>query len=48
MTTTEAHVRAMTKRERVAYLQQHGWYRLSAHGSQTWFASGWQHISRQC
>jgi hypothetical protein len=32
MTKTEATVRAMTKPERVAYLQQYGSYRLSSHG----------------
>jgi hypothetical protein len=32
VTTIEAAVRAMTKPEQVAYLQQYGWYRLSSHG----------------
>jgi hypothetical protein len=39
---TEATVRAMTRPERVAYLRAHGWYRLSARGSQSWLAPGWR------
>ena len=45
MTHTETTVRRMTKAERVAYLREHGWYRLSAAGSQTWFSPGWQRVS---
>jgi hypothetical protein len=32
--TIEATARAMTKAERVAYLRERDWYRLSARGSQ--------------
>jgi hypothetical protein len=42
----ESVVQAMTTAERVAYLKEHGWYRLSAGGSQTWFSPGWQRVSR--
>ena len=42
----EAAVRAMTRAERVDYLRQNGWYRLSAYGSQTWFAQGWKRDAR--
>lgn len=42
----ESAVRAMTKAERVTYLQDRGWYRLSAAGSQCWLAPGWQRITR--
>ncbi len=42
MTPMEATVRAMTRPERVAYLQAAGWHRLSSHGSQCWFAPGWR------
>jgi hypothetical protein len=33
----ESTVRAMTKTERRDYLRSHGWTRLSARGSETWF-----------
>jgi len=36
----------MSKAERVTYLRDHGWYRLGASGSQTWFAPGWQRITK--
>ncbi len=42
MSPVEAAVRAMTRAERVAYLQAAGWHRLSARGSQTWLAPGWR------
>jgi hypothetical protein len=40
MKRSERKVRAMTKAERRAYLPDHGWYRLGAGGSETWFAPG--------
>jgi hypothetical protein len=42
VTGVEATVRAMTRAERVAFLQAAGWHRLSSHGSQCWLAPGWQ------
>ena len=42
----EAAVRAMTRAERVAYLHEHSWYRLSASGSKCWFPPGWQRVNR--
>lgn len=46
MSTIEAEARALSKAERVAYLREHGWYRLSYRGSQAWFSPGWQRINR--
>jgi hypothetical protein len=44
-TTIEADARAMTQAERVAYLRECGWYRLSASGSQTWLAPGCRRVN---
>ena len=38
--------RALPKAERRTYLQERGWYRLSRHGAETWFAPGWQRDAR--
>jgi hypothetical protein len=43
--TVESVVRAMTKPERVAYLEARGWYRLSARDSQCWLAPGWRRLT---
>jgi hypothetical protein len=42
----EKAARALPKAERRTYLQERGWYRLSRHGAETWFAPGWQRDAR--
>jgi hypothetical protein len=37
-TTVEASARAMAKPQRIAYLRDHGWHRISYRGAQSWLS----------